>query len=147
MLSARAGEEARVEGLDAGADDYLIKPFAARELLARVSAMLELSNLRRAAAETLRDSEERLRQAVRATGIGIWDVHPRSGKRSWSEEFHRIMGVEPGQEPDADVFASLIHPDDRAEVERLYAEAYAAPERGRYAAEFYTIVKTAYIQP
>ena len=38
MLSARAGEEAKVEGLDAGADDYLTKPFSARELLARVAA-------------------------------------------------------------------------------------------------------------
>ena len=38
MLSARAGEEAAVEGLEAGADDYLIKPFSARELIARVSA-------------------------------------------------------------------------------------------------------------
>src|ERR1700730_878583 len=33
MLSARAGEEAQVAGLEAGADDYLIKPFSARELL------------------------------------------------------------------------------------------------------------------
>jgi signal transduction histidine kinase len=43
LLSARAGEEARIEGLDAGADDYLVKPFSARELLARVGAMLERS--------------------------------------------------------------------------------------------------------
>lgn len=46
MLSARAGEEARVEGLGAGADDYLIKPFSARELLARVQAHLELARKR-----------------------------------------------------------------------------------------------------
>jgi signal transduction histidine kinase len=49
MLSARAGEEARVEGLEAGADDYLVKPFTARELLARVRTYLELTKLRRAA--------------------------------------------------------------------------------------------------
>jgi CheY-like chemotaxis protein len=36
LLSARAGEESRVEGLRAGADDYVIKPFSARELVARV---------------------------------------------------------------------------------------------------------------
>jgi len=47
MLSARAGEEARVEGLNAGADDYLVKPFSARELLARVGGLLELARMRR----------------------------------------------------------------------------------------------------
>ena len=47
VLSARAGEEARVEGLDAGADDYLTKPFSARELVARVNANLEMARLRR----------------------------------------------------------------------------------------------------
>src|SRR5690606_34416225 len=40
LLSARAGEEARVEGLNAGADDYLVKPFSARELVARVQAQV-----------------------------------------------------------------------------------------------------------
>ena len=40
LLSARAGEEARIEGLHAGADDYLVKPFTARELVARVEAQL-----------------------------------------------------------------------------------------------------------
>jgi signal transduction histidine kinase len=45
MLSARAGEEARIEGIEAGANDYLVKPFSARELVARVAARLELLRL------------------------------------------------------------------------------------------------------
>ena len=62
MLSARAGEEARVEGLDAGADDYLVKPFTARELLARVKAHVSMSKMRREAAQ----KERRLRAEAEA---------------------------------------------------------------------------------
>jgi signal transduction histidine kinase len=51
MLSARAGEDSRVDGLEAGADDYLVKPFSAKELVARVRANLELSRMRRELAE------------------------------------------------------------------------------------------------
>jgi PAS domain S-box-containing protein len=57
LVSARAGEESRVEGLEADADDYLIKPFAARELLARVAAHVKMARLRRETAER----EERIR--------------------------------------------------------------------------------------
>jgi PAS domain S-box-containing protein len=49
MLSARAGEESRLEGLQIGADDYLVKPFSAKELIARIRTHLELSRLRREA--------------------------------------------------------------------------------------------------
>jgi signal transduction histidine kinase len=55
LLSARAGEESRVEGIEAGADDYLVKPFTARELLARVTTHLEMSRLRSQAAERERE--------------------------------------------------------------------------------------------
>jgi len=51
MLSARAGEESRIEGMEAGADDYLTKPFTARELVARVEAQLKLARVRREAIE------------------------------------------------------------------------------------------------
>lgn len=62
LLSARAGEESRVEGIQAGADDYLVKPFTARELLARVTTHLDMSLLRRQAAER----ERELRQEAEA---------------------------------------------------------------------------------
>jgi diguanylate cyclase (GGDEF)-like protein/PAS domain S-box-containing protein len=49
LLSARAGEEARIEGRATGADDYLVKPFSARELLAHIASGLDLARLRREA--------------------------------------------------------------------------------------------------
>jgi len=60
LLSARAGEEARVEGLVAGADDYLVKPFSGRELLARVDGLIRLARQRRQAAERERQLQNEL---------------------------------------------------------------------------------------
>jgi signal transduction histidine kinase len=71
LLSARAEGESTVEGFEAGADDYLVKPFTARELKARVRTHLELSRMRRAWADELasrdrRAAEERGRVALQA---------------------------------------------------------------------------------
>jgi signal transduction histidine kinase len=63
LLSARAGEEARIEGLSSGADDYVVKPFSARELLARIGALLELTRTRRESEERqVRELETAARQ-------------------------------------------------------------------------------------
>ncbi|RIB28146.1 CheY-like superfamily, partial [Gigaspora rosea] len=43
LLSAKAGEDSIIGGLDRGADDYLIKPFSSRQLIARIRANIELS--------------------------------------------------------------------------------------------------------
>jgi PAS domain S-box-containing protein len=59
MLSARAGEEARAEGMEAGADDYLVKPFTVRELMARVGSHITLHQLRTQL--TAREHEQRLK--------------------------------------------------------------------------------------
>lgn len=51
LLSARAGEEARIEGLATGADDYLVKPFSGKELLAKIGATLRMAGLRQEVAQ------------------------------------------------------------------------------------------------
>jgi len=71
LLSARAGEESKVEGLDAGADDYLVKPFSARELLARVDGHLRLYHLRREAEEALRASQAKFSTAFDRSPLGL----------------------------------------------------------------------------
>lgn len=69
MLSARSGEEARIEGLHAGADDYLVKPFSARELVARVSTHLQLARHRKQAEQAGANLAAMLEQAPVAISI------------------------------------------------------------------------------
>ena len=63
LLSARAGEESRIEGLDRGADDYLVKPFSARELLIRAGTLIRSAELRRHAEEARAQFETLLNEA------------------------------------------------------------------------------------
>ena len=88
LLSARAGEESRVEGLDAGADDYLVKPFSARELIARVGATLHLVRVRRESAEALRESEARFRALVTASSDVVYRM-----SADWGE-MRQLVGRE-----------------------------------------------------
>jgi len=66
LLSARAGESARVEGLRLGADDYLVKPFSARELLTRIAALIE----RRRVERTIREHAESL-EILNRVGVSL----------------------------------------------------------------------------
>jgi signal transduction histidine kinase len=64
FLSARAGEEASAEGREAGADDYIVKPFTARELLARVRGTLLIHRERRHAMDQLNQIFEQAPVAI-----------------------------------------------------------------------------------
>ncbi len=70
FLSARAGEEAAVEGLDAGADDYLAKPFSTTELVARVRSNLELARLRTRESEFRRALVDSLQEGLFVSDAG-----------------------------------------------------------------------------
>ena len=69
MLSARAGEEQRLDGLQAGADDYLVKPFSARELIARVEMLLLRASIRAVENLQRRQLTDIFRQAPAAIAI------------------------------------------------------------------------------
>ncbi|WP_451984568.1 response regulator [Azospirillum endophyticum] len=64
LLSARAGEDSAIDGFQAGADDYVAKPFSARELIARVEGTLRLARLRRETSVKLRAANEELEKRV-----------------------------------------------------------------------------------
>lgn len=54
LLSARAGDEARVDGLEAGADDYMVKPFSGRELITKIRSQINIAKARDHADELIR---------------------------------------------------------------------------------------------
>ncbi|CAH2601770.1 Histidine kinase [Rhodovastum atsumiense] len=132
MLSARAGEEARIDGLEAGADDYLAKPFSARELLARVRANLELARIRREASAELRAWRGRYEAAVRASGHVLFDWDAETETAVFGDELERILGwraQELGEKPQ---LRELIHPEDRAALRATVAHAAVTGEPFRH---------------
>ncbi|HVW10465.1 MAG TPA: ATP-binding protein, partial [Bryobacteraceae bacterium] len=76
LLSARAGEESRIEGVSAGADDYLVKPFSAAELLARVTTHLELSRVRQENLTAMRCLQDVSTKLIGAGGFEslLWEI-------------------------------------------------------------------------
>jgi len=70
LLTARTQVEDRVEGLDAGADDYVTKPFALDELLARVRALLRRTTLEEGGGEIIRFADLELDPATREVTRG-----------------------------------------------------------------------------
>lgn len=92
MLSAQAGEEAKVEGLEAGADDYLVKPFSAHELIARVGANLTLGKLRHETMRTLRKNDERQRFLLKLADV----LRPLRDPVAIQEEASRLLGLHLG---------------------------------------------------
>ena len=128
LLSARAGEEARVEGIQAGADDYLTKPFSARELAARVAVNLNLARDRREAALRALNSNLERQVIERSLARGrTWQLSPdlmgvinaegyfESSNPAWQQ----VLGLseaEVAQSP----FLDLIHPDDLARTLQVW---------------------------
>ena len=126
LLSARAGEEAVAEGMAAGADDYLVKPFSARELLARVEGTLALASSRREAAAALRESEERFRLMADDSPVMVWVTEGDGSCSFLSRSWYELTGQTP-EEALGFGWLEAVHPDDRA---RTRAEWAVALDRG-----------------
>jgi PAS domain S-box-containing protein len=150
LLSARAGEEARIEGLDAGADDYLTKPFSARELVTRIGALLELGHMRRRAEAALRRRTAQFETLLNEAPMGVYVI----------DADFKIIEVNPAARPvfgdmpdligrDFDEVVHVLWQKEYAdELVRLFrhtletGESYSAPERierrlDRDATEYY----------
>ncbi len=90
LLSARAGEESRIEGYDLGADDYLVKPFSAKELTARVNAQIKIS-------KTRSHLDRLLKQVFEQTPAAITIIRKENYLVEFANEFY-LQLVEKGPE-------------------------------------------------
>ncbi|HEX5508689.1 MAG TPA: response regulator [Pseudolabrys sp.] len=140
LLSARAGEEAKEEGLAAGATDYLVKPFSARELLAHVRANIKMANIRRDAERALRQRTAQFEILLNQAPIGVYLVDADFRLREVNPVARPVFGDIPdliGRDFD-EVIHVLWEKDYADELVRIFrhtletGEPYATPERAGY---------------
>ncbi|KAJ3150504.1 hypothetical protein HDU86_006382 [Geranomyces michiganensis] len=124
LLSARAGEEARVDGLRAGADDYLVKPFSAKELVARVHSHLEMSRLRveleqrvKERTNELAESEWRYKALATMSPVGIYRTNKLGYLTFANDKWWEISMHDRGADPMGKRFLESVHDDDRERVQ------------------------------
>jgi len=108
VLSARAGEEAKLEGLHHGADDYLVKPFSARELIGRVEALRQADAIRRNALEALRRSNAQSKALLDYAPVGAYLVDADFVIREVNPLALPVFGDIPGGVTGRD-FSEIIH--------------------------------------
>ncbi|WP_426197274.1 ATP-binding protein [Massilia sp. DWR3-1-1] len=125
LLSARAGEEAKIEGLQAGADDYMVKPFAANELLARVRRQIELGRERRLQQQALRKHEAYFRSLIDQAPVMLWTTDASGACTYLSKQWYDYTGRSAAQDLGFGWFEN-IHPDDVARARDICQAAMAA---------------------
>ncbi|MBA2258973.1 MAG: response regulator, partial [Acidobacteria bacterium] len=133
LLTAKADEGARVQALSLGVDDYLTKPFSARELRARVEALLRLAQMRREATDALRDAEARFRQMADDAPMMVWVTDENGVCTFLSKSWYEFTG-QTAESGLAFGWVSAIHPDDRVKVRETFFSANRS--RGPYRFEY-----------
>ena len=125
LLSARAGEEAKVEGLQAGADDYLVKPFAAGELLARVQRQVQHGRERRQQLQAAAMRESYFHTLVDVAPVMLWTTDEQYLCTYLSRRWYEYTGRSWEQDQGLG-WLENVHPDDLERTRDSFLSAAAA---------------------
>lgn len=122
LLSARAGEEAKLEGLNAGADDYLVKPFSAKELTTRIEALLKMNDFRFKFSQELAENAQKFKSTFAHASVNIAMLDLNGVILQINESFLKRSGYTI-DEVVGKHFSEITHPDDIApnlsQIEKL----------------------------
>ncbi len=124
LVSTRAGEDLRGEGLAAGADDCLAMPFGERELLARIAGLLALARFRHNAHAVMRESEARFRHLADHAPMMVWVTDAEGRCTFRSRSWYQFTGQTP-ETALGDGWLDAIHADDRAVAQATFGSANA----------------------
>lgn len=117
LISARAGESDKAEGLKSGADDYLSKPFHSGELIARVDGAVKLGKYRKHAHEELLNTTNQIAK------IGGWSFDVATMNGVWTEELIRIHDLPLNESIDVSKGLDFYTPESRPIIEKAVNEA------------------------
>ncbi|KQM79682.1 ATP-binding protein [Xylophilus sp. Leaf220] len=90
---------------------------------------------------SLQQREEQLRLAIDAAEVGLWDVDVATGTLYWPARVKAMFGLSADAEATLDDFVACLHPDDRGDVQRAFADAQDPTLRTVYDVEYRTVGK------
>ena len=125
LLTARAGEESRIEGYQIGADDYLVKPFSTKELLARITTQLSMR-------ERIEENEKQLEYFIKKAPVGIavykgpdFIIEAANDRvlEMWGKTFDQVKG-----KTLTDIFPEIITQEYTRELYKVSVEKFLKGE-------------------
>ncbi|MBF2067729.1 MAG: PAS domain-containing protein [Calothrix sp. C42_A2020_038] len=138
VITAPTDEEAAINSLIEGADDFIVEPFEAHELITRVAARLQVSQIRKYNRRVISESEERYRKlydvlqknteqlslAQRAARIGLWSYELTTDIGFVTDEWRHLMGYTADEESWSFIrFLACVHPEDQNRVKIAHLKA------------------------
>ena len=121
LLTALTNREALLKGWNAGADEYLYKPFHPRELATRVRNILQAQAQRRRTISALKESEQRFRSVFDNAAIGIATADVKGHFMEANGAFQQMLGYSLAELQER-TFEDVTHPEDRARDQMLFNE-------------------------